>query len=433
MQKKAAEREGMMGRDKDRSSFLTSVDRIKRDIEILAGFSSVEGIGCTRFTYSKEFAEARDYIMEEMRKAGLSVRQDAVGTVIGRLEGADGSAPAVMTGSHFDTVKTGGRFDGMAGVSAALETARVIHENGFRPVRSIEFVALPEEEGARFGSGLFGSRAICGKLLPGELTEHKDEEGISVAEAMREYGLDPDRADEARRHPGEIGQFIELHIEQGPVLENERIDVGIIDRIVGLRCDRITVTGRADHGGNTPMDMRADSMLASARAISAAAGKAIELGGTVCTCGDIETEPGAFNIVPSETVFTLDSRSAEMDNVTEVFRTACSSLDDSAAEYRGLSYESVPMLNAEPVPMDEHVKKIMEKNAAEAGITTRRMDSGAGHDAMIMDSICDSAMIFVPSRGGRSHVPEEWTDYEDLQCGVEVVCRTVMELAGRAE
>lgn len=411
----------------------TKVERIQRDIENLAQFTCVEGIGCTRFTYTKEFAGARDYIVSEMKAAGLEVREDAVGVIIGRMEGKNTDAPVVMTGSHFDTVKTGGRFDGPAGVVAGLETARVLHEEGFVPERPIEFVALPEEEGARFGSGLFGSRAICGKLTQEEVENNKDWDGITVAQAMREYGLDPAKATEAARKPGEIGAFLELHIEQGPLLENTKTDVGIVESIVGLRILDIHVYGRSDHAGNTPMTMRADTMLASAKAIAAGTEKALEIGeGTVVTCGRLETIPGAFNIVAKETYFQIDCRSKTIENVDAVIAVIRESLEKSAAENPGLSFTIEEKLSAMPVPMKAEIQQIMEAEAADAGISTVKMLSGAGHDAMIMGSICDVAMVFVPSKGGRSHVPEEWTDYEDLQKGIEVIYRSVKKLASEA-
>jgi len=410
--------------------FRTSVERIRRDIDTLAKYSSVQSEGCTRFTYTKEFAEARDYIRSEMEKAGLAVREDAVGTVIGRMEGSDPDAPVIMTGSHFDTVKTGGKFDGMAGVTAALETARVLSEEGFKPRCSIEFVALPEEEGARFGSGLFASRAMCGQLTKEEIDNAVDEDGITLRQAMKAYGLDPDRVQEARRTPGSIRAFIELHIEQGPILEKEGTDVGIVDSIVGLRCRNYHVHGRSDHAGNTPMNMRADSLLAAMRAVTEAADKAVEIGeNTVCTCGNLSVRPGAFNIVANETFFQLDCRSRLLSNVDRVFKVLHHSLDKSVRENPGLSYDWEDKLSARQVEMDEAIRGIMAEEARDAGLSTRHMLSGAGHDAMVMGSIADAAMVFVPSRGGRSHVPEEWTDYEDLQKGVELVYRTIRRLA----
>lgn len=410
----------------------TKVERIQKDIESLAQYSQVQGIGCTRFTYTKEFAQARDYIVAQMKAAGLSVREDAVGTVIGRMEGKNPSAPIIMTGSHFDTVKTGGRFDGAAGVVAALETARTLHDEGFVPERPIEFVALPEEEGARFGGGLFASRAMCGRLYENELESYKDSEGVSMAQAMREYGLDPAKADEARRKKGEIGMFLELHIEQGPVLEKEKVDVGIVEAIVGIKCFNVYVYGRSDHAGTTPLNMRADTMLATARAIVAGTDKARELDdGTVVTFGRVETQPGAFNIVAKETLFDIDCRSKTLESVDKVIAAVKASLEQSQAENPGLSFRIVEKLTAQPVLMKPEVQELLEQQAAQAGISTRKMLSGAGHDAMVMGSLCDVAMIFVPSKDGRSHVPEEWTDYEDLRKGAELLCRCVRQLASK--
>ena len=412
----------------------TNIERIQKDIETLAQFSCVEGIGCTRFTYTKEFAQARDYIVSEMKAAGLTVREDAVGTVIGRLEGKNPNAPILMTGSHFDTVKTGGRFDGPAGVTAALETARTLHDEGFVPECPIEFVALPEEEGARFGGGLMGSRAMCGKLTQAEVDTYKDWDGVTIAEAMKGYGLDPTKIAEAKRTPSEIGTFIELHIEQGPILENNRTDVGIVEAIVGLRCLNVTVTGRSDHAGTTPLNMRADTMLATAKAIVAGTEKAKELNdGTVVTFGRVETIPGAFNIVAKETNFNIDCRSRGIESVNTVIDVIRASLEQSVAENPGLSFEMEEKTSALPVQMKAEVQELLEKHAAELNISTRKMLSGAGHDAMIMGALCDVAMVFVPSKDGRSHVPEEWTDYADLQKGVELVYRTIKELASPKE
>ena len=412
----------------------TNIERIQKDIETLAQFSCVEGIGCTRFTYTKEFAQARDYIVSEMKAAGLTVREDAVGTVIGRLEGKNPNAPILMTGSHFDTVKTGGRFDGPAGVTAALETARTLHDEGFVPECPIEFVALPEEEGARFGGGLMGSRAMCGKLTQAEVDTYKDWDGVTIAEAMKGYGLDPTKIAEAKRTPGEIGTFIELHIEQGPILENNRTDVGIVEAIVGLRCLNVTVTGRSDHAGTTPLNMRADTMLATAKAIVAGTEKAKELNdGTVVTFGRVETIPGAFNIVAKETNFNIDCRSRGIESVNTVIDVIRASLEQSVTENPGLSFEMEEKTSALPVQMKAEVQELLEKHAAELNISTRKMLSGAGHDAMIMGALCDVAMVFVPSKDGRSHVPEEWTDYADLQKGVELVYRTIKELASPKE
>ena len=279
----------------------TKLERIRYDIDELAKISVTQGPGCCRQTYTKEFAEARDYIVRVMKEIGLSVREDAVGNIFGRMEGKNPEAPVIMTGSHFDTVRTGGRFDGLAGVVAALEVARVMKEEGFVPNCPIEFVATAEEEGTRFSGGLFGSRAMCGQLYENELEKSLDMDGISMAQAMREYGLDPEKVNEAILNPEKVRMFLELHIEQGPVLDAENIEIGIVDAIAGLRRWVVTVKGRSDHSGSTPMNMRADTMLAAARALVRGTAKTAELGdGTMVTCGSVEVKPGAMNVVAND-------------------------------------------------------------------------------------------------------------------------------------
>lgn len=410
----------------------TSLERIRNDIDSLAEFSATEGPGCCRQTYTKEFAAARDYITASMKEIGLAVREDAVGNIIGRMEGKNPDDPVIMTGSHFDTVRTGGRFDGLAGVVAALETARVMKEEGFVPNCPLEFVATAEEEGTRFSGGLFGSRAMCGQLHENELENSLDQDGISISEAMREYGLDPARADEAILDPEKVRMFIEMHIEQGPVLDREKTEIGIVDAIAGLRRWIVTVNGRSDHSGSTPMNMRADTMLAAARAIVKGTEKTAELNdGTMVTCGSVEVKPGAMNVVANQTVFKIDCRGKNMDSVGAVLEEIRQSLDDSVSTYADLSYEINEILRIESVYMSSEVQDMFEEIAKEKGFSCRRMLSGAGHDAMIMGSVCDVAMLFVPSRNGRSHVPEEWTDYEQLQKGTEIIYETVKRLASR--
>ena len=249
---------------------------------------------------------------------------------------------------------------------------------------------------------------------------------------MKAYGLDPSKAEEARRKPGEIEMFLELHIEQGPILETEKKDIGVVEAIVGLKCLTVTVKGRSDHAGSTPMNLRADTMLASAKAMVAGTQAALDRkDGTVVTFGRTETKPGAFNIVAKETIFNIDCRSKSMESVEAVLAVIRESLERSVAENPGLSFEMEEKLQAQPVLMKPEVQALLEEKAAEAGISTRKILSGAGHDAMIMGSLCDVAMIFVPSKDGRSHVPEEWTDYEDLRKGAEVLCRCVRELASK--
>lgn len=408
---------------------MTRLERIQSDIEALAQFNATPGEGLTRLTYTPEHAAAAEYIRGRMLDAGLEVRVDAVGNIVGRLEGAEPSLPAVMLGSHFDSVRHGGNFDGQAGVAAALETARAIRDLGFKPRRPMEFIAMIEEEGSRFGAGMFGSRAIAGTASRAALDSNCDDSGVSMAQAMRDFGLDPDRLGEAARSGKEIAYFIEMHIEQGPVLVNSGTQLGIVEAIVGLRSLEVTVTGRADHAGTTPMDMRADALVAAAKLITRLNELAVEEGhATVATVGKLSLLPGSSNIVPAQVNFTVDIRSPEGGCVSAVEK-AFREYVESVAREGALEAEVRTMVSMEPVKLDGHVREMLATKAEECGLTHMDMPSGAGHDAMMIAGITKVGMLFVPSRGGRSHCPEEWTDYDKLRDGAEVIARAAMELA----
>lgn len=297
----------------------TRLDRIKKDIEKLAEYNATPGQGLTRFSFSEEDRRAREYIKEQMILAGLEVYEDAAGTVVGRRNGRDNNLPSVMVGSHFDSVRNGGNFDGPAGVVTALEIARLLHENNIETEHPIEFVALVEEEGGRFGAGLFGSRAMVGRVSEQELNSNRDENGITTGEAMLKFGLDPCTIQKAKRPPGSLKAFFELHIEQGPVLEAERKDIGIVNTIVGIRHYEVEITGRPDHAGTTPMNMRADALVLSSKVVMAVNKLAKEAGeGTVATVGSLRVSPGATNIVPGKVVFTIDIRSRNEENIETI-------------------------------------------------------------------------------------------------------------------
>ena len=417
-----------------------NAERIRKNIETLAGFTRTPGQGCTRLSYTKEFREAGHYIIEEMRSAGLTVREDAAGNIIGRLEAIGGEGtfpeaskrPVILTGSHFDSVPCGGNFDGAAGIFAALEAVRVMKEHKIIPAVPVEVIAMPEEEGSRFGGGLFASRAICSGVTADELRSAFDREGISQYEAMKSYGLDPDTIASVRRSSHEIAAYLELHIEQGPVLEQQQTRVGIVDSIVGLRCCQITVRGRADHAGTTPLPLRADALLASAKAITAATEAAsLEGNGTVVTFGAITSGPAASNIVQSTVHFTADCRSCSSASIRRVMDAFEDSLKQSRQNVPGaaeLSWEIQTTLDAPPVLMDTALKQLLSDTAKELHLPAASLPSGAGHDAMNFASLCPTAMIFVPSRGGRSHCPEEWTNYQQIADGADVLLHTLLKL-----
>lgn len=411
---------------------LTKLERIKNDIENLREFNATPENGLTRFSLTEEDRGARNYLKKELQKLDVEIYEDAAGSLVARREGTVKDAPVVMIGSHFDSVKNGGHFDGPAGVIMALEILRVMEENDVKTKYPIEFVAMIEEEGGRFGGGVFGSRAMTGQVDYQELLDFKDADGISMAEAFVDFGFDPKKIKEAKRDPKELKAFIELHIEQGPVLENEKKDVGIVDFIVGINQIRVKVEGRADHAGTTPMEMRKDALSSAAEVISEIKNFALAAGsGTVATVGTLDVKPGAANIVPAEVEFSVDIRSKKLSCIQEVRDKIENALAAIKAEY-AVGYSVQNMLMIEPVELSQEIFNTFKEESKRIGLNSKEMISGAGHDAMIMAAITDVGLIFVPSKNGRSHTPEEWTDYGDLQKGIELIYHTVLKV-GEAE
>jgi len=406
----------------------TNLNRIKKDIEELSKFNSSTEGGLTRFSLTKEDKMARDYLKGELEKLNLEIYEDPAGTLFGRKQGSDKNAKTILIGSHFDSVKNGGNFDGPAGVVMALEIMRTLDENNVSLKNSLEFVAMIEEEGGRFGSGVFGSRAMVGLVDYEQLEKNKDKDGISMAEAFRDFGFDPSKIKEAKKDKEEIKAFIELHIEQGPILEKESKDIGIVEFIVGINEFRVTISGKADHAGTTPMDMRSDAVLAASKVISKTGEYAMaENNGTVVTVGVLEVKPGAANIVAKEAVFTVDIRSKSKESIESVKAKIIKDLEKITKE-TATSFEISEMLNASPVEMNPSIVEMFKKSAEEIGFSYKMMLSGAGHDAMIMSQITDVGLIFVPSKDGKSHSKDEWTDYDQLQKGIELVYDTIVKL-----
>lgn len=407
----------------------SSAERIARDIEGLAEFTATPGMGMTRFSFSEEDRKTREFIKERMKEAGLTIFEDGAGNLFGRREGKQADAPAIMVGSHFDSVKNGGNFDGPAGVVMALEIARLLHENKVETELPIEFAALVEEEGGRFGGGLFGSRAMTGQVSPDELDSSRDRDGISLGEAMTGAGFDPGRMEEAVRPEGSLRAFMEMHIEQGPVLESEGIDLGIVRTIVGIHQKEVEILGRADHSGTTPMDMRKNTLAAAAKAVLFLDEAARAAGaGTVGTVGKMEVYPGGTNIVPGRALFTVDIRSSEKEKL-ESLVTAFEKFLMKLGEEEGVEISMTEKLRVDPVKMSEKLCALFLAEAEKRGYSSKRMQSGAGHDAMMMASVAETGLVFVPSRGGRSHCPEEWTDCAQIKKGVDVVLGVLLTLA----
>lgn len=390
-------------------------DNIIKALDALQEFTATPGCGVTRFPYSKEARDACSYLKKLMEAVGLAVRMDNSGAVIGRLEGK--SPATIMIGSHFDSVKHGGAYDGIAGVVCAIEVARLLKESGTELGYSLEVIATNDEEGARFNVGLFTGKVLLGQLNSEDLKAQVDADGVSVYQAMAAYGLKPEEIAEHKRD--DIKAFIEIHIEQGPVLEAEHKEIGIVDVIVGIKRARIRINGRADHAGTMPMHMRKDALEQATKVISKIGDRARLFRNCVATVGYLQVEPNVMNIIPQSVTFVVDIRGVDEETIMTQYYSLLADLDKMSLE-SGLTYDVENLLYAEPVRMDEEIKGHFETSCIERQYDYMHLPSGAGHDAQIFGAQLPAAMLFVPSAGGRSHCPEEKSEAKDLAKAVLV-------------
>lgn len=392
-------------------------ERIEKQISDLGEFTSTPGEGTTRLTYSKEDLLTRNYIKNKMMDYGLTVQEDGFGNIFGKLEGTLKDAPSVLLGSHFDSVPNGGAYDGPAGVIVALEVAALFSENQLTPKYPLEIVALIEEEGARFGGGLMGSRGIVGTLSEESFKNLKDKDGITTIEAMSKVGLDFSLP--KRRNPNSIKAFLELHIEQGPILEEKNIPIGVVEAIVGLTQFEVTIEGKAGHAGTTPMDRRTDALVAAAQIISQLPSFAIEEGeGTVITTGRLDVLPNGANVIPNKVVFSVDIRSSKEEHINNVIRRMKELIE--SYQVQGIHTTAEQLLYMPPKILSNEIKDLLKDKSSDLEIPYCSIDSGAGHDAMVFSDVTEVGMLFVPSKAGLSHCPEEWSDARHLANGVQI-------------
>lgn len=392
-------------------------ERIEKQISDLSEFTSTPGEGTTRLTYSKEDLLTRNYIKNKMMEYGLTVKEDGFGNIFGKLEGTFKDGPSVLLGSHFDSVPNGGAYDGPAGVIVALEVAAQFSENQLTPKYPLEIVALIEEEGARFGGGLMGSRGIVGTLSEESFKNLKDKDGITTIEAMSKIGLDFTLP--KRRNPNSIKAFLELHIEQGPILEEKNIPIGVVEAIVGLTQFEVTIEGKAGHAGTTPMDRRTDALVAAAQIISQLPSFAIEEGeGTVITTGRLDVLPNGANVIPNKVVFSVDIRSSKEEHINNVIRRMKELIE--SYQVQGIHSTAEQLLYMPPKILSNEIKDLLKDKSSDLEIPYCSIDSGAGHDAMVFSDVTDVGMLFVPSKAGLSHCPEEWSDARHLANGVQI-------------
>jgi len=394
--------------------------RIVERCEALARCSE-ETAALTRVFLSPEQRAAAGLVQGWMREAGMGARVDEIGNVVGRYEGAAARAPCLMLGSHLDTVRNAGKYDGMLGVVAAIDCVHALHARGVRLAHAIEVVGFADEEGVRFGSTLLGSRAVAG-TFDAKVLDGRDARGLSMREALRDFGLDPAHVGRAARRREDVLAYAELHIEQGPVLEAEGLPVGVVTAISGATRYTVDVQGMAGHAGTVPMSLRQDALAAAAECVLAVEARCRSESDVVGTVGRIEAAPGATNVIPGTVRFTIDVRApldsqrrAAAADVEAAIAAICARRDVGvtiARTYEERTTACAPWLQ----------EQIGLAIAAE-GLPVRRLASGAGHDAMAIADLTDVGMLFVRCRGGISHNPLEAITAEDAALSARVFLR----------
>lgn len=385
--------------------------------------------GITRLAFTELDLKAQDYILNLMVEAGLTVRKDQMGNLIGRLEGQDNTLPAVLTGSHIDTVPEGGKFDGVVGVVGGLAAINRLREMG--PLNhAVELIVFSAEESSRFGFATMGSKAMTGAINLSAWSKAKDQHGISFPEALSQQKLDIKEIALSARNKDEIKAFVELHIEQGSVLEKTGNIIGIVETIAAPTRLKITVEGMAAHSGSTPMEERHDALVSASMIVLAINEIALDHSsqGTVATVGDLKVHPGSINVIPGLVEMLVDLRGIKQESIIECLQEMKDAISTITEEQDTIV--SMEMMSAEkPVDMNQDIRKLIEQSCIEVGTSYQMIHSRAGHDAMNMSKLAPTGMIFLPSRNGISHNPDEYTDYDHIMVGIDVLTETLYKLA----
>jgi N-carbamoyl-L-amino-acid hydrolase len=389
----------------------------------------------TRRSFTALFLEGRAFLAKAFADAGLVTRIDAAGNLIGRIEGTDPKLGVIAIGSHSDTVPAGGRFDGIAGVATGLEIVRALRDAGIRPRHTIEIIDFLAEEPSEYGLSCVGSRGITG-ILDDKMLDLREPGGEKLRDALRRVGGDPDRLDLAKRD--DIRAFLELHIEQGIVLESRFLDVGVVTSIVGIRRIEIIFQGEADHAGTTPMALRHDALVAAANTVVSVRREAEKLaaeqlaaeGGDyfVATVGILDVDPSGSNIVPGRCRLIIDARTTHPALTKRFVETIDRESLAHADTARVARATFATLSDGPPVACDANLRAALRQGARDLGLAETDLSSGAGHDAALMSRIAPSAMVFVPCRAGKSHAPEEWADREAIAAGAAVIYQAVRDI-----
>lgn len=406
------------------SSFLPQInaDRLDHTIMQLAEIGKLAQGGVCRIAYSPEDIQARTLVQQWMAEAGMSVRIDAAGNVIGTYAGQNSTAPAIATGSHIDTVPTGGRYDGALGVLAGIEVVKTLQENNIRPIHPIEVIAFTDEEG-----GMLGCKAISGSAFP-DPEYYRRDDGTSIQECLTRIGGDWSKLETAARSRSNLAAFVELHVEQGGVLETYDKQIGVIEGIVGQHRYIITIKGRPNHAGTTPMHLRQDALVAAAQIVLAVNQLAIDSPGSpVATVGAMQIFPNAANIVPGRVEMTVDMRDLDQAHLEALVEAFHRQLKAIAAQTQ-TEISTTPILRTAAVLSTPCIQQTITEVCQTLNLTYLPLPSRASHDAQELGRIMDMGMIFVPSRAGISHAEDEYTSPEQCAQGVEVLLQTLLKL-----
>ncbi|SDI79260.1 allantoate deiminase [Alteribacillus bidgolensis] len=401
-------------------------EEIVRKLHDLGKFGNDPDGGVSRLLYSKSWVEAQNAVKAWLEKEGFEARFDEVGNLFGTLIGTK-SDETILTGSHIDTVKNGGLYDGQYGIVAGIIAINYLKEKYGQPLRNLEVVSMAEEEGSRFPYTFWGSKNIVGIAKQKDVETIADFNGISFEEAMKETGFH--FKDESKGMRKDVKSFVEIHVEQGSILEAEKKSVGIVQSIVGQRRFSVQLTGDSNHAGTTPMGHRRDTVYAASQMISEIITMAKEVGDPlVTTVGNIEVKPNMVNVVPGKTNFTIDVRHIDKNEIVQYTNKVKNTIATRAKEH-DVEAEIDMWLDIDPVPMDAKIVKVIETVCNVNDLNYKMMHSGAGHDAQIFAPVVPTAMLFVPSHKGISHNPAEHTEPEDLAEGVKALIGTLYELA----
>jgi beta-ureidopropionase / N-carbamoyl-L-amino-acid hydrolase len=407
--------------------------RLLRDLNAVSRIGIGDHGSVTRLVFSIKELRSRQFLIHQMRQIGLQIHIDRIGNIFGRLDGANAKAPALLVGSHLDTVLHGGKFDGTIGVIAALEAVRILKEQKLVLQSPVEVVCFVGEESSRFGYSTLGSSLVAGETHAKDLTHAADAQGTKLEDILASMGIYRKNLRSMRRDPSTIKAYLELHIEQGPILEAKKKPIGIVTSIAAPTRFRVVLTGQADHSGTTPMEMRKDALVAASEFILALEKicrrySRMEKGRVVGTIGAIKIEPGVINAIPGKAELSVDIRSITAEAKRRVVRLIQARIREIARR-RKIQVKILPLREEDPVPLDKWLIHLLKECCEMRNIAYEIMPSGAGHDAMQMAKVTPAGMLFIPSRRGISHSPLEWSEPEDICLGAQLLLDSVIRVA----